>query len=77
MSSVVKVTTLVVDHDAEKLKIIIEEFQKMWPDKQFPVNTLIPVPKLALDGMLVEIEATAAQLLKVTQFISPIPTISR
>lgn len=59
MKSVVKVTTLVVDHDANKLKIIIEEFQKMWPDKQFPVNTLIPVPKLALEGMLVEIDAVA------------------
>lgn len=59
MESVVKVTTLVVDHDAEKLGIIIEEFNRMWPDKQFPVNTLIPVPKLALEGMLVEIDATA------------------
>jgi enamine deaminase RidA (YjgF/YER057c/UK114 family) len=59
LQSVVKVTTLVVDHDADKLKIIIEEFQRMWPDKKFPVNTLIPVPKLALEGMLVEIDATA------------------
>lgn len=59
LQSVVKVTTLVVDHDADKLKIIIEEFQKMWPDKKFPVNTLIPVPKLALEGMQVEIDATA------------------
>ena len=57
--SVVKVTTLVVDHNAEKLNIIIEEFKKMWPDKQFPVNTLIPVPRLALDNMLVEIDAVA------------------
>ena len=59
MKSVVKVTTLVVDHNAEKLNIIIEEFKKMWPDKQFPVNTLIPVPRLALDNMLVEIDAVA------------------
>jgi enamine deaminase RidA (YjgF/YER057c/UK114 family) len=59
MGSVVKVTTLVVDHDAEKLKIIIAEFEKMWPGKNFPVNTLIPVPKLALDNMLVEIDAVA------------------
>ena len=59
MGSVVKVTTLVVDHDAEKLKIIITEFEKMWPGKNFPVNTLIPVPKLALDNMLVEIDAVA------------------
>jgi enamine deaminase RidA (YjgF/YER057c/UK114 family) len=59
MKSVVKVTTLVVDHNAEKLNIIIEEFKKIWPDKQFPVNTLIPVPRLALDNMQVEIDAVA------------------
>lgn len=59
MNHVAKVTTLVVDHDAEKLKIIAEEFQKMWPKQNFPVNTLIPVPKLAIEGMLVEIDATA------------------
>lgn len=59
MKAVVKVTTLVVEHDAEKLRIITEEFYKMWPDKKFPVNTLIPVPRLALDNMLVEIDAIA------------------
>lgn len=59
MNAIVKVTTLVVDHDAEKLQIIVEEFEKMWPDKNFPVNTLIPVPRLAIDGMLVEIDAIA------------------
>lgn len=59
IKSVVKVTTLVVEHDAEKLRILTEEFYKMWPDKKFPVNTLIPVPRLALDNMLVEIDAIA------------------
>ncbi len=59
MNQVVKVTTLVVDHDAVKLKIIAEEFHKVWPEQNFPVNTLIPVPKLAIAGMLVEIDATA------------------
>jgi enamine deaminase RidA (YjgF/YER057c/UK114 family) len=59
MSSVVKVTTLVVNHDASKLQILIEEFKKMWPDNKFPVNTLIPVPRLALDNMLIEIDAIA------------------
>jgi enamine deaminase RidA (YjgF/YER057c/UK114 family) len=59
MDAVAKVTTLVVDHDADKLKILIEEFHNVWPDQKFPVNTLIPVPRLALDNMLVEIDATA------------------
>lgn len=61
MGAVVKVTTLIVDHDQTKLKILIEEFEKVWPDKRFPANTLIPVPKLALDGMLVEIDAVAVK----------------
>src|SRR5688572_16481431 len=34
MKSVVKVTTLVVNHDTAKLNIIIEEFKKIWPDNQ-------------------------------------------
>lgn len=59
MGTVAKVTTLVVDHNDQKLRIIIQEFEKMWPAKNFPVNTLIPVPRLALDNMLVEIDATA------------------
>lgn len=59
MKSIVKVTTLVVAHDAEKLRILTEEFYKAWPDKKFPVNTLIPVPRLAIDNMLVEIDAIA------------------
>ena len=59
MKSVVKVTTLVVNHDTAKLNIIIEEFKKIWPENQFPVNTLIPVPRLALDNMQVEIDAVA------------------
>lgn len=59
MNAVVKVTTLVVDHNQQKLQVIIEEFEKVWSDKRFPVNTLIPVPKLALDNMQVEIDAMA------------------
>lgn len=60
-SNVVKLTTLIVDHNEEKLKIFTEEALKRWPDKKFPANTLIPVPRLALDGMLVEIDVTAVK----------------
>ncbi|RAJ00352.1 enamine deaminase RidA (YjgF/YER057c/UK114 family) [Chitinophaga skermanii] len=59
LQHIAKLTTLVVDHSQEKLQIIIEEWKKAWPDELYPVNTLIPVPRLALDGMLVEIDATA------------------
>ncbi|MFD2036328.1 RidA family protein [Belliella marina] len=61
LNDVVKVTTLVVEHDMDKLAAIVEEFKIAWPDGNFPTNTLIPVPKLALEGMLVEIEAVAVK----------------
>ncbi|ARS41278.1 hypothetical protein CA265_17100 [Sphingobacteriaceae bacterium GW460-11-11-14-LB5] len=59
MASIAKLTTLVVDYDEEKHHILIEESTKIWPDLKFPVNTLIPVQRLALNGMLIEIDATA------------------
>ena len=58
---VVKQTTLVVDHNEEKLKVLAEETSLIWADKKFPGNTLIPVPRLALDGMLIEIEMLAVK----------------
>lgn len=58
---VVKQTTLVVDHDEDRLKILGEETSLIWTDKKFPVNTLIPVPRLALNGMLIEIEMLAVK----------------
>jgi enamine deaminase RidA (YjgF/YER057c/UK114 family) len=59
MENIAKLTTLVVDYDEAKHEILIEESNKIWPDQKFPVNTLIPVQKLALNGMLIEIDATA------------------
>jgi enamine deaminase RidA (YjgF/YER057c/UK114 family) len=59
MASIAKLTTLVVDYDETKHEILIEESNKIWPDQKFPVNTLIPVQRLALNGMLIEIDATA------------------
>ena len=59
MAHIAKLTTLVVDYDEEKHHILIEESVKIWPDQKFPVNTLIPVQRLALRGMLIEIDATA------------------
>lgn len=56
---IVKLTTLVVNYDSEKHKVLIEESKKVWPDGKYPVNTLIPVSRLALDGMQIEIDATA------------------
>ena len=57
---VVKITILSVDHDAEKQKSISAERNAMWPDALIkPTSTLIPVPRLAGDGMLFEINAVA------------------
>lgn len=57
--NVMKITILIVDHSSEKLKIWEEEINKVWNGKPFPASTLIPVPKLALDGMLIEVDAIA------------------
>lgn len=59
LQDIAKLTTLVVDYDDEKHRVLIDESTKIWPDLKFPVNTLIPVQRLALDGMLIEIDATA------------------
>ena len=56
---VLKITILIVDHDQDKLKIWTEEMHKVWTKDQFPASTLIPVPKLALDGMIIEVDAIA------------------
>lgn len=59
VKDVLKITILIVDHNQEKLKIWSEEVHKVWKGHQFPASTLIPVPKLALDDMLIEVDAVA------------------
>ncbi len=56
--NVVKQTVLIVDYDYDKLEILKEEAQKFYGDS-FAASTLIPVPRLAIDGMLIEIDVTA------------------
>jgi enamine deaminase RidA (YjgF/YER057c/UK114 family) len=56
---VVKITILSVEHDAEKQKLISNERKAMWKSDRKPASTLIPVPRLALDWMLFEIDAVA------------------
>lgn len=57
--NVMKITILIVDHSSEKLKIWEEEISKIWKNKPFPASTLIPVPRLALDKMQIEVDAVA------------------
>ncbi|MCA1492389.1 RidA family protein [Ensifer sp. NBAIM29] len=53
---VVKLTVFVVDHDMSKLSVLTENVVRTFGAK-LPAQTLVPVPKLAIDPMLFEVEA--------------------
>ena len=55
-----KLTLLIVEHDQQRLRQWVAEADRAWGTQMKPTCTLIPVPRLALDGMLVEIDAVAA-----------------
>jgi enamine deaminase RidA (YjgF/YER057c/UK114 family) len=55
---VVKITTLIVDHDEGKLGALAEAVRDLF-GTHLPAQTLVPVPRLALDAMLFEVEAIA------------------
>ena len=57
-SKTLKINLLIVDHDREKFRIMTEEVARVWGDDK-PAMTLIPIPALALEGMLVEIDVIA------------------
>lgn len=54
-----KLTVLVVDHDMSKLRVLTEQVTRKFGGS-LPAQTLVPVPKLAVDGMLFEVEAVVA-----------------
>ncbi len=56
---VANLTVLVVDHDHARLAIFGEELAAVFGPGHRPACTLIPVPRLALDGMLFEVAAIA------------------
>jgi len=56
LDQVVKLTVYVVDHDMSKLGALTENVTRMFGDT-LPAQTLVPVPKLAVDPMLFEVEA--------------------
>jgi enamine deaminase RidA (YjgF/YER057c/UK114 family) len=59
LGDVAKLTVLIVDHSEQRLHVFGEELTLALGEGLKPTCTLIPVPRLALDGMLFEIEAVA------------------
>jgi enamine deaminase RidA (YjgF/YER057c/UK114 family) len=53
---VAKLTLFVVHHDMPKLEVLTKNVRAMFGDT-LPAQTLVPVPRLALDPMLFEVEA--------------------
>lgn len=53
---VAKLTVFVVDHDMSKLEVLTRTVREMF-GSSLPAQTLVPVPKLAIDPMLFEVEA--------------------
>lgn len=60
LADVFKLTLLVVDHNHARLQQWSQLAARAWAGAMAPTCTLIPVPRLALDGMLIEIDAMAA-----------------
>ncbi len=58
-NQVIKLTVFVVDHDMSKLGPLTQNVMETFGGA-LPAQTLVPVPKLAVDGMQFEVEAVVA-----------------
>jgi len=58
-SQVTKITTYLVGYNSSMLDVITQYVKDMF-GSSLPAQTLVPVPRLALDGMLFEVDAIAA-----------------
>ncbi len=56
---VIKLNVFVVDHDMAKLGLLTQAVTEMFGNT-LPAQTLVPVPKLAIDAMLFEVDAVVA-----------------
>ena len=56
---VVKLSVFVVDHDMSKLGVLTQAVTRMFGERP-PAQTLVPLPALAVDAMLFEVEAVVA-----------------
>lgn len=59
-ADVVRLGTYIVDHDQEKLAVLLEELHATW-GTELPAQTLVGVAALALPGMLFEVDAVAVR----------------
>lgn len=57
-NQVAKLTTYVVNYDQSMLDIMTLHVRKTF-GKTLPAQSLVPVPRLAIDGMLFEVDAVA------------------
>ncbi|GLZ80429.1 enamine deaminase RidA [Actinorhabdospora filicis] len=57
---VAQLRTFIVDHDVSPLEVLGRKIGEIWGDTP-PVQTLLGVAKLALPGMLFEVDATAVR----------------
>lgn len=55
---VTKINTYVVDYDQAMLEVMTKYVVRTFGD-HLPAQTLVPVPRLAIDGMLFEVDAIA------------------
>ena len=60
LADVFKLTLLIVDHSEARLALWVAAANAAWGQLSKPTCTLIPVPRLALDGMQIEVDAVAA-----------------
>ncbi len=60
LADVVKMNTYVVNFKAADLPVIREVRAQFFPQKNLPASTLVGVQALAIDGLLIEVEAIAA-----------------
>ncbi len=57
-NQVAKITTYVVKYDQSMLDVMTQHVKETFGDA-LPTQSLVPVPRLALDGMLFEVDAIA------------------
>ena len=57
-NQVTKINTYVVNYDQSMLDVMAQYVRETFGET-LPAQTLVPVPKLALDGMLFEVDAVA------------------